>query len=146
MKRPPPSRFQITGSVFALPGIREALGRAIYETDLAKAQVTTQRGIAAWDDLSAEYAAYVLKQADAAAEVVDEYRGQCRGKRPPRDPDPIQGNKILVEDLARATHSAHGRNLPTWKSASEDLRHWYRQRAMSVARVIDDAIARHGKA
>jgi hypothetical protein len=146
MTRQPQSMFQITGSVLALPGIHAALGRAIYQTHLATAQAKmTKRGIPAWDDLAEDMADYVIEQAMSAATTVDAYRTDCQRKRPPREPGRVQDNPKLIEHMARAIYRTHGVNVPSWTEVTEELREWNRQYAMSVARVIDDAIAQHGK-
>lgn len=135
----------LTGSILVLPGIADALARAIYDTDLAEARTKfDKRFVPAWDDVGEEIVDYVTAQAVSAAEVVDQYRAAVFGKRPPKEPGSVAGNLILREDIARAIYRTHhGRGLPTWKQASEDLRRWYRQRAMSVARTVDDAVAQH---
>jgi hypothetical protein len=146
MKRKPrKSMFEITGSILALPDILEALGEAIYTTHLALAQTKTDPIIPPWHYVSEDLAEYVLARARAAAAVVDAYRAGCRRKRPPRDPGPVTGNKPLLEDIAQAIYRTHGRNLPTWKSVTEDIRQWNRQYALAVSRIIDDCIAQHGK-
>lgn len=143
--KPRKSMFEITGSILALTDILEAMAEAIYTTHAAKSQANIERTIPEWQYVSEDLAEYVLAQARAVAAVVDAYRAGCQRKRPPRDPGPVTSNPALIESVAQAIYATHGRNLPTWKSVTEDMRQWNRQYALSVARVIDDFIPKDGK-
>lgn len=148
MKRQPPSRFKITGSITALPGIREAMAKSIYNTHVGAAQAVITRTTAKlptileWDNLTAGFAGYVRKQADAVVPVVDAYLAQCRRKRPPREPS-LQDNPALIEDIPKAIYRTHQNTLPTWEQVTEDMREWNRQQSVSVARTFDDFIANY---
>lgn len=143
-RKPPKSMFQITGSILALPGIVDAMAKAVYQTHIPKAKLNRDR-VPSWEQASSPVREYAMAQAEAAATVVDEYRAVMRRKRPPREPGPVAGNAALIEHIARAIHRTHQGTLPGWTEVTEDMRNWHRQYALSAARVVDEFIAQHGK-
>jgi hypothetical protein len=144
--QPMKSMFQITRSIFSLPGIIEAVAMAIYETHSAAERNKSQRvlsdpkGIPEWDTLGPLIRDYVIAQAGGAAQAVEDHFAAMRRKRPPRDPGPVSDNPWLIENIARAIYRTHLKrpNAPALDQATGELREWHRQYALSVARVIDE--------